>query len=133
MILPDTSAWVEFIRGSGHPLHSMMRALIDDDEDMTTTGIILVELLAGARSDDHATAIHQMLLEYPLIPMHGTTEYEEAARIYRACRSAGETVRQVTDCLIAAVAILADASVLHNDRDFDVIARHSDLRVERFG
>jgi predicted nucleic acid-binding protein len=32
--------------------------------------------------------------------------------------------------LIAVPAIRADASVLHNDRDFDAIARHTPLRVE---
>ena len=33
------------------------------------------------------------------------------------------------DCLIAAVAIRERAHVLHRDRDFDVIARHTDLRL----
>ena len=34
------------------------------------------------------------------------------------------------DCLIAAVAIEADVPVLHADTDFDVLARHTQLRVE---
>jgi predicted nucleic acid-binding protein len=33
------------------------------------------------------------------------------------------------DCLIAAVAVSADAVVLHADADFDVLARHTALRV----
>ncbi|MGZ5294241.1 MAG: PIN domain-containing protein [Actinomycetota bacterium] len=37
------------------------------------------------------------------------------------------------DCLIAAVAIREGATVLHADRDFDVIARHTDLRIEPLG
>jgi predicted nucleic acid-binding protein len=35
----------------------------------------------------------------------------------------------LTDCLIAAVAIRNGVSVLHRDRDFEVIARHTDLKV----
>jgi predicted nucleic acid-binding protein len=34
------------------------------------------------------------------------------------------------DCLIAAVAISADAAILHRDSDFDVIARHTELKVD---
>ncbi len=38
----------------------------------------------------------------------------------------GETVGALTDCLIAAVAIRSGSSVLHADRDFDVLARHTE-------
>jgi predicted nucleic acid-binding protein len=34
-------------------------------------------------------------------------------------------------CLIAATAIDADLPVLHADADFDVLARHTSLRVVR--
>ncbi len=129
MIVPDTSAWVEFFRRSGHAIHLTMRSLIDAGEDMATTGIILMELLAGASSSDHEAAIRDTLQEYPIIPLSGTAPYEEGARVYHACRSGGETVRGMTDCLIAAVAIRASATLLHNDRDFDVIARHTDLQI----
>ncbi len=37
------------------------------------------------------------------------------------------------DCLIAAVAIREGASVLHRDRDFDVIARHTELQIHAVG
>ena len=37
------------------------------------------------------------------------------------------------DCLIAAVAIRESASVLHNDRDFDVIAQHTELQIHPLG
>ncbi len=33
------------------------------------------------------------------------------------------------DCLVAAIAIRADVPVLHADRDFDTLARHTDLSV----
>jgi predicted nucleic acid-binding protein len=36
------------------------------------------------------------------------------------------------DCLIAAVAIREKVSILHNDRDYDVLARYTPLRVERY-
>ncbi len=33
------------------------------------------------------------------------------------------------DCLIAAVALRAGTPVLHKDVDFDVLARHTELRI----
>ncbi|MDQ3943984.1 MAG: PIN domain-containing protein [Actinomycetota bacterium] len=56
--------------------------------------------------------------------------YEDAASLSRACRRGGETVRKLIDCLIGAVAIRAAISVLHADTDFDVLARHTALRIE---
>ena len=88
-----------------------------------------MELLAGASSTEDAARIRETLLEYPILPLLGTSGYEEATRIYRTCRAEGETVRQAADCLIAAVAIAADAAVLREGRDSEVIARHTELRV----
>jgi len=47
----------------------------------------------------------------------------------RPCRRGGETVRRLVDCLIAAAALSADVAVLHDDSDFDVLARHTALRL----
>jgi predicted nucleic acid-binding protein len=37
----------------------------------------------------------------------------------------------LTDCLIAVVALRAQIAVLHDDRDFDVLARHCGLEATR--
>jgi len=53
----------------------------------------------------------------------------EAARLYFVCRRKGVTVRSTIDCLIAAIAIEHKALLLHDDRDFDAIARYTKLRI----
>ena len=58
-----------------------------------------------------------------------TADYDDAAALYRRCRRQGETVRRLIDCLIASAAIRAGAPILHNDADFDVLARHTELRT----
>jgi predicted nucleic acid-binding protein len=63
------------------------------------------------------------------VPLEGLPDYEEAATIHRICRRQGETIRTRFDCLIAAVAIRVDAAVLHQDADFEAIARHTPLRL----
>jgi predicted nucleic acid-binding protein len=41
-------------------------------------------------------------------------------------------VRSLLDCLIAAIAIRHDATLVHRDRDFDTLAAVSPLRAERW-
>lgn len=55
--------------------------------------------------------------------------YEEAASMYRACRTNGETVRKLIDCLIASVAVRAAAEILHADADFIALERHTSLSL----
>jgi predicted nucleic acid-binding protein len=130
MIVADTSAWVEYLRGTGHAVDLALRDLIAADAELALTEVIVMEVLAGARSPQHLDRLRSRLLAFPLLTLTGLADYEEAAAVYRACRRAGESLRTVTDCLIAVPALREDASILHNDRDFDAIARHTELRIE---
>ncbi len=91
--------------------------------------VVVMELLAGATPGPSFQELRSQLLSLPILPLAGLSDYEEAAAIYRTCRAAGEVVRDITDCMIAVPAIRAGAAVLHADRDFDVIARHTDLAI----
>ncbi len=97
------------------------------------TEVVVMELLAGAGSDADAEALRERLLTFPLLRLEGLGDFEEAAAIYRRCRMAGETLRGIDDCLIAVPAIRVGAQVLHDDADFETIARHADLAVYRAG
>lgn len=130
MILVDTSAWIEFLRATGHPADRRLQSLIGTDTTLATTEPIVMEVLAGARNEEHAVKLRGLLLRAELVPVEGLPDYEEAAAVYRRCRGEGETVRRLVDCLIAAVAIRSGASILHNDADFDTIARHTTLTIE---
>ncbi|WP_322751942.1 MULTISPECIES: PIN domain nuclease [unclassified Frankia] len=130
MILVDTSAWVEFFRKTESPVHRRLHHLIDEDAYLVTTEIVRFELLAGARSDTHHLELLELLAPLPVLPLRDSGDYEDAAGLYRSARRGGVTVRVLTDCLIAQAAVKADASLLHADRDFDHLARVTDLRIE---
>ena len=129
MTLVDTSAWIDYLRATGSPTHRTVRRLIEDDVELVTTDVVVMELLAGGRDDGHVASLRRLLARCELVAVEGLADYEEAAAIYRRCRRAGATVRALNDCLIAAVALRADLSVLHADRDFDVLAEHTGLRL----
>ena len=87
-----------------------------------------MEILAGARDELHLGQLRGLLaraITIEVTPAH----YDDAASLYRTCRRRGETVRRMLDCLIAAAAIDAGLPVLHADADFDVLARHTPLRL----
>jgi predicted nucleic acid-binding protein len=89
------------------------------------TEVILMELLAGTRRPREVAGLRR----FELLRLEGLRDFQHAAALYRTCRAAGETVRNMLDCLVAIPAIRAGAPVLHADRDFDVFARHTPLEV----
>ncbi len=126
MILIDTSAWVEFLRDTGSTTCDRVEALLGSE--IAICDAILMEVLAGARDERHLHDLRRLLARATILPIE-PRHYEEAAALFRLCRREGKTVRKLIDCLIGNVAIHADASVLHNDGDFDVLARHTVLRI----
>jgi predicted nucleic acid-binding protein len=106
-----------------------LREAIAAGETVVATDVVLMELLAGARTDERYSRISRVLGTFEFVPVEGPGDYVAAADLYRRCRTAGVTIRKMTDCLIAAVAIRTGAQVLHQDRDFDALARHSSLQV----
>lgn len=128
MIVADTTAWIALFRATGHPVGRTLEALIERREDVAITEIVLMELLAGASAADTAR-LRARLIAFPILRLEGLDDYEEAARIYRTCRDAGQTLRSQQDCLIAVPVIRQGASLLHNDRDFERIARHTRLKL----
>jgi hypothetical protein len=127
--LVDTSAWVEYLRATGSPTHHLVRELIQDNAVLHTTDVVVMELLAGARDEAHATQLRRLLSRCEFVPVSGLADFEEAAALYRRCRRAGATIRALTDCLIAAVALRAGLDVLQADKDFTDLSRHVGLRL----
>ena len=129
MILVDSSAWIELLRATERPSHRTLRRLLAVGEDIAVTEPVVMEVLAGVATAREEQAVRSQLVGFSLLSVGGIDAYERAAEIYRLCRTAGDTVRRMLDCLIAVPAIRAGVPVLHADRDFDVIAHHTPLEV----
>jgi predicted nucleic acid-binding protein len=117
MILADTSAWVEYDRATGSAVHRRVVELITTEVDVAVTEPVIMEVLAGARSQQHELDLRRLLLRFPLLRFDAASDFDSAARIYRGCRAAGITPRGMVDCMIAAVAWRNSASLLAQDVD----------------
>lgn len=127
MILIDTSAWVEFLRDTGSPVCERVDKLLSSR--IATCDAVRMEVLAGARDEDHLQQLRRLLARATLLPTE-SIDFDSAAGLYRSCRSQGRTVRKLIDCLIAAVAIRANVPILHLDEDFNGIAAVTALRTD---
>jgi len=123
VILADTSAWVEYVRGTGSAADQRIAELIAEDGPLMVTEPVLMEVLAGARSDAREADLRRLLLSFGFVPFDAVTDFEAAARIYRRCRQAGVTPRGMVDCMIVAVAYRRGAALLSWDVDVDRVAR----------
>lgn len=129
MILIDSSAWVEYLRATGSATDGRVTDLLTLRAAVATTEVVVMEVLAGARNDRDRDDLRRLLLGCTLASVRGPTDYEDAAELYRRCRHGGETIRKLTDCLIAVVALRTGAKLLHRDVDFEAIARHAPLLI----
>jgi len=90
-------------------------------------GIVLTEILLGVKTDADASELTVLLLAFDILPEPRLADYQEAARLYRACRAKGFTLRSTIDRLIAQLALRDQLPVLTRDRDFRAIALHFPL------
>jgi len=51
VILADTSAWVEYDRATGSPVDQRLDELIRADAPLVVTEPVIMEVVAGARTD----------------------------------------------------------------------------------
>jgi hypothetical protein len=131
-LIIDSSAWIDFFRSSDTPARAAVRRVVQSrNVQLMTTDVIRFEVLAGSAPATSRFKINAAFAACDDIRQVPRADVDDAVELFQICRQRGETVRSPNDCLIAAIAIRVNVPVLHNDRDFDAIARHSALVVAR--
>jgi predicted nucleic acid-binding protein len=128
-VIADTSAWVEYLRGTGSPANVELRRRITGHADVMVPELVVMELLVGAGEDGALRDLRRLLHTFEVVPLHPIVDTEQAALLQRQCRRAGHTVRSMVDCMIGAMAVRLGAPVLHADRDFEVLSAHTAVEV----
>jgi predicted nucleic acid-binding protein len=130
MILADTSAWVEYDRATGSQVDRRVSELIAIDGPLAITEPVVMEVLAGARTEDREEDLRRLLLRFPLLGFDVAADFDAAARIYRRCRRVGVTPRGLIDCMIATVARRYGATLLAHDADLSRVAMVADIEMD---
>jgi len=122
MLLVDSSIWIDAMNARITDATRYLESR-DDGEEIATTGIIFQEVLQGIRGEREFARMREVLWATLILEPRELSTYEVAAQLYRRARSEGFTVRKPNDCLIAALALEHGALLVHNDRDFLMLAQ----------
>lgn len=130
MIVVDTSVLIGLFRGRSTRATLAFERIDQAGLPFAIPGICCQELLQGAR-DAHEW---RLLLRYLdtqawIGAADGAESHVAAAKIFFDCRRKGLTVRSTIDCLIAQIVLEQDGELLHDDRDFEAIAKVRPLRL----
>src|SRR5207237_9743351 len=120
--LAATSAWVEYDRATSSAVDQRLTGLIRRQGPLAVTEPVVMEVVAGARSDEREMDLRRLLLRFDLLRFDPAADFDAAARIYRDCRRAGVTPRGMVDCIIASVAWRHRAALLAPDNDTSRVA-----------
>lgn len=131
MILVDTSAWVEFDRATGSSTDRRLTDLIAGDGPVAVTEPVIMEVVAGARTDEREVDLRRLLGRFRLLRFDAVVDFDAAARIYRACRRVGVAPRGMVDCMIVSVARRHGAALLTTDVDVTRVADIVGLEIDR--
>ena len=126
----DTSVWSLALRRdarSDEPAVERLRDALEAGEGVFTTGLVLQELLQGFGGPKARDAIVERFGALPLI-VPDRLDHLEAAELRNACRRNGVQVGTI-DALFAQLCIRHDLAMLTTDRDFELMARHVELRL----
>ena len=126
MIVVDSTVWIDFLNGRNSPHVRRVRALLGESE-IIVGDLMLCEVLHGLANERAARDVEALLRRFDIVPMAGDAIAVAAARNYRSLRARGVTVRKTIDLLIGTWCIENKRPLLHNDRDFRLMARHLGL------
>ncbi len=126
-MLVDSSVWVDYLSNRESPLVALLDRSLRESRLVATTGVILQEILQGARTERAFHLLRSRLARLAYLPATKET-FVAAAALHRKARGHGMTVPTV-DALIASTAISHGAPLLTADAHFRALASVSKLRL----
>ena len=128
MVLVDTTVWIDLFLGRETPCIYQLENLIANKQDLCTCGMIMTEILQGISNDTEYRKTLTVLSELLYLPMDQSI-FIHASKIYRDLRKKDITIRKTIDCMIASLCLEHGVQLLHNDRDFTLIADLFPLQI----
>ncbi|HZX59498.1 MAG TPA: PIN domain-containing protein [Mucilaginibacter sp.] len=127
-VLVDTSVWINFFKATETKASLFLKNNLNN-VIIATCPIILQEVLQGIVSDKDFSKINSHFNSLFRLIGNNYQLAHDAAVLYRELRKKGVTVRKPNDCLIAIYAMHYNIPLLQDDRDFQLIAQHSKLKL----
>ena len=117
-ILPDTCAWIAFLRGTQTPLALVLEQSLTGSE-VLTCGVVLFELLQGIKSPREEALLQNALLALPHLEMTRDL-WIKAGHLSSSLRAKGH-ILPLSDIIVAVIALEQNCAVLTIDRHFEAV------------
>lgn len=125
-----TSVWIDLFNNvQSRETNLLLSYVLNESEKLILTPTIIQEILQGLKTEKDFNEKKRVLLSFNIVKDNHLQLSIAAAKLYFDLRKKGLTIRKSTDCLIAQTAIENNLLLVHNDNDFEKIARGSSLRV----
>ena len=122
-VLVDTSAWIDFFR-KNEPVYSTVLKIMDENR-ICCIGIILAELIQGARTREEIATLKDFIDVFDFIG-ESNGLWEQAGELSFSLKKEGKQVG-LADCYIATAANAEKAAILTMDIHFRTIAEQIEL------
>ena len=123
-IIVDTSVWIDYLNNRSASTEMLDQLLLTGK--IFIVGPIIAELLQGAKTEKDYRKLENNIDALPFIDC-SYKHWVMAGEISFKQKKKGITI-PITDCIIAAIAISNDASVMTKDRHFNYITQ---LKLEK--
>ncbi len=123
MILVDSTVWIDLLRSRETIPVARLRRLLDLGE-AAAAPVVVQEILQGAANPASFRKLQKYFTGIPLLGSGRIVDlHVAAAELYARARWHAITPRSPHDCLIAVTAIGDDVPLLHDDRDYEHLAK----------
>jgi predicted nucleic acid-binding protein len=131
VILVDTSVIIDYLSDNENDAMFKFQYVLENNIPFGINPFVYQEVLQGVKTEKDFDMAKKYLDTQRFYSLKDEKEsFASAARIYFKCRKKGITIGSTIDCLIAQTAIENSLFLLHNDSDFDNIAKVvSDLKI----
>ena len=133
-LVVDSSVWIDFFNKRNSPQIEYLEILLltrASGSPVIILPIIMQEVLQGVENDRFFITIKENLEGLDYLDYEAFEFAIKAAQLYRSLRRKRITIKKANDCLIAALCIEFDFPLLHNDKDFDKIAKYTSLKIHK--
>ncbi len=122
----DTSVWVDFFRKNETENSLFLKKLLETKGEIYICPQIYQEIIQGINEPNKVIDLLDSLNFLELNPYFVA---KEAGKMYQILRKSCITIRKSNDCSIAFFAIHFNIELVHNDVDFEQIAKVISLPV----
>jgi hypothetical protein len=128
----DSSVWIDFFNKRPTPQSAEVKSILISSvikSPFIILPVIMQEVLQGIEDTKLFTIVKENLFGLEFIDLDNYDIAVKSAQLFSFLRKKGVTIRKPNDCLIAAICIENNFSIIHNDKDFDNIAKHTSLKI----